>query len=348
MLAWAVVRQGAPLECVELATPVPSGTEVMVEVEYCGLCHSDLHMWEGTRDMGRRGIVRRVLHGPTAFGHEIVGRVAALGPEAEGIASGERRIVYPWLGCGRCEDCRSGNDHLCAVESRILGSRQQGGFAQFVVVPHPRYLVDPGSLDPALAATYACSGLTVLSAIRKLLPLPPDSPVVVIGTGGVGLQAIAMLRALGHRAIVAVDSSAAKRAVALEAGATAFVHTEGEGAAAAIIDAAGGKVDAVLDLVSNTATSAAAFDCLRKRGKMVQVGLFGGELVVPLSLLINEAITIQGSVVGSLQNLHDVVALARSGRLAPTRISQLPMDEANAALQRLLQGQVEGRLVLRR
>lgn len=347
MLAWAVVRQRAPLECVELPTPVPSGTEVMVEVEYCGLCHSDLHMWEGTRDMGRRGIVRRPLHGPTAFGHEIVGRVAGLGPETEGVALGERRIVYPWLGCGHCEACRTGHDNMCAVESRSLGSRQQGGFAQFVVVPHARYLVDPGPLDPALAATYACSGLTVLSAIRKILPLPPDSPVVLIGAGGVGLQAIAMLRALGHRAIIAVDSSAAKRGVALDAGASAFVHAQGEDAAGAITAAAGGKVEAVLDLVSNTATAATAFDCLRKRGKMVQVGLFGGELAVPLSLLTNDAITIQGSVTGSLQDLHDVVELARSGRLPPTPLSRLPINDANLALQRLQQGQVEGRLVLR-
>ncbi len=348
MLAWAVVRQRAPLECVELPTPVPVGTEVMIEVEFCGLCHSDLHTWEGTRDLGRPGVVRRELPGPIAFGHEIVGRVARIGPEAAGVEVGERRIVYPWLGCGRCDACRTGNDNVCGVETRSLGSRQQGGFAEFVMVPHPRYLVDPGPLDPALAATYACSGVTVLSAIRKVLPLPPDSPVVLIGAGGVGLQAIAMLRTFGHQAIIAVDASGAKRAVALDGGATAFVHAEGEAVTEAIIAASGGKVAAVLDFVGSSATAATAFDCLRKGGKMVQIGLFGGELVAPLPLLTSQAITIQGSITGSLQDLHDVVALARSGSLPPTPISQLPMDQANEALQRLRQGVVEGRLVMRR
>jgi alcohol dehydrogenase, propanol-preferring len=348
MKAWAVVQQRAPLQCVELPTPEISGTEVMVAVEFCGLCHSDLHTWEGTTDLGRRGIVERPLAGPLAIGHEIVGRVSAIGPEAEGVAIGDRRIVYPWLGCGECAACRAGAGNMCAVESRSLGFRRHGGFAEHVVVPHPRYLVDPGELDPALAATYACSGLTVLSAIRKILPLPPGEPVVVIGAGGLGLQAIAMLQALDHHAIISVDASAAKHEGALAGGAGAFVHAEGEDIAARIIAAAGGKVPAVVDVVNSSATALVAFDILRKGGTMVQVGLFGGELVAPLPTLTVQALTVRGSLTGTLQDLCDVVALARAGKLRPMPVSTVPFDEANASLQRLERGELQGRLVLQR
>ena len=347
MRALAVVQQGAPLECVEMTTPEPSGTEVMVAVEYCGLCHSDLHTWEGTRDMGRRGVVRRPFTGPHALGHEILGRVAALGPQAEGVSVGDRRIVFPWLGCGHCEECLAGQDNMCAVESRSLGFARPGGFAQYVVAPHPRYLVDPGELDPALAATYACSGLTVLSAIRKLQPLSPHVPIVLIGAGGLGMQAIAMLRALDHEAIIAIDGSAAKKEAALKEGATIFVHANGEDLASKIIAAAGGKVPAILDFVNSAVTSLAAFDSLRKGGKMVQVGLYGGELVAPLLTLTGMALTVQGSLTGSLQDLRDVVALARSGKLRPMPVSEVPLAEVNASIDRLRRGDVQGRLVMR-
>lgn len=348
MKAWAVTKQRRPLECIEVDVPVPLDSEVLVKVECCGLCHSDLHLREGTRDMGRRGMLRRELPAPIAFGHEIVGTVAALGPQARDVDQSARFIVYPWLGCGRCAECSSGNDHMCAVESRALGSRQHGGFAEYVVVPHPRYLIDLGSLDPAVAATYACSGLTVLSAIQKVMPLPDHQPIIVIGAGGVGLQAISMLRALGHRAIVAVDASPAKRHAAVAAGAATFVCAEGNRAAGSIIAAAGSKVPAVIDLVSSSATAMTAFDCLRRRGKMVQVGLFGGELVAPLPTLTNDFLTIQGSVLGSLQDLREVVALAQSGRLKPIPVSMMTFDQANQALAMLRDGQVDGRLVLQR
>ena len=214
MQAWVVARNGAPLERIEKPTPIPTGTEVLVEVTHCGVCHSDLHFWEGSYDLGGGRTLLLSDRGvslPRAIGHEILGRVAALGPEASGVAIGDRRIVYPWLGCGMCRQCRAGQDNLC-LKQRSLGVMQDGGFGSHVVVPHPRYLVDPGDVDPAVAATFGCSGITVLSAIRKVMPLAPDDPVVLIGAGGLGLAAIGMLRAMGHEAIISVDISAEKRA----------------------------------------------------------------------------------------------------------------------------------------
>jgi propanol-preferring alcohol dehydrogenase len=349
MHAWAVVENGEPLAKIELPTPVPTGTEVLVETTYCGVCHSDLHIWEGGYDLGggkRLNLKDRGVVLPLAMGHEIVGRVVAMGPDAKGVAVGDIRIVYPWLGCGKCEQCLSGNDNMCQAPCS-LGVYQNGGYGTHVLAPHPRHLIDPGPLNPAVAATYACSGITVYSAIRKVMPLPADEPIVLVGAGGLGLNAIAILRALGHKAILVVDVSEEKLAAARKAGASATVVASDEGTAKRIIETAGGPVAAVIDLVNGTKTARFALDSLRKGGKLVQVGLFGGELMLSLPLMAIRALTVQGSYVGSIQDLKDVVRLGIEGKLAPLPVETVPQHDAYAALMRLRDGTVTGRLVLR-
>jgi alcohol dehydrogenase/propanol-preferring alcohol dehydrogenase len=350
MRAWAVVENGAPLTEIELPTPEPTGTEVLVEVTHCGVCHSDLHIWEGYYDLGggqKMSLKDRGVSLPLAMGHEIVGRVVAFGPETTGVKMGDLRIVYPWLGCGACPACLGNEDNMCVRAARSLGVYQNGGYGTHVVAPHPRHLVDPGDVDPALAATYACSGITVYSAIRKCLPLPPDEAIVLIGAGGLGLNAIEILKALGHAKIISVDVSAEKRAGALAAGATAAVDGNGEGVAKRIIAAAGGPVLAVIDLVNGTTTARFGFDALRKGGRLVQVGLFGGELTLPLPLMPIRALTVQGSYVGTVTDLRELVALAQGGKVAALPIETVPQRDANDALMRLRDGRVAGRVVLR-
>ena len=351
MRAWAVVENGAPLKEIELPTPDPKGTEVLIEVTHCGVCHSDLHIWDGYYDLGGgkhmnlkdRGVVL-----PLAMGHEIVGRVAKLGPDAKGVRVGDLRIVFPWVGCGSCEKCLADEDNMC-LTPRSLGVYQNGGYGTHVVAPHPRHLVDPGTLDPAVAATYACSGITVYSAIRKAMPVPPNEAIVLVGAGGLGLNAIAVLKALKHANIVVVDISAEKRDVALKAGATKAVDGSGDGPAVTkrIIDAAGGPVLAVVDLVNGTSTARFAFDALRKGGKLIQVGLFGGELSLPLPLMAIRALTVQGSYVGNPKELRELVKLAQGGTLPALPVAMVPQSQAYEALMRLKDGKVTGRLILR-
>jgi len=349
MRAWAVVENGADLQELDIPTPEPQGTEVLLEVTHCGVCHSDLHIWEGYYDMGGgkhmslkdRGVVL-----PLAMGHEIVGRVSKLGPDASGVAVGDLRIVFPWLGCGQCERCLAEEDNMCVVANRSLGVYQNGGYATHVVAPHPRHLIDPGTLDPAVAATYACSGVTVYSAVRKVLPMSPTEPIVIVGAGGLGLNAIEVLKALGHKAIVVVDLNAEKLQAAMDAGATAVVDASTAGTTQRILEACGGPVLAVIDLVNGTATAAFAFAALRKGGKLVQVGLFGGEMTLPLPLMPIRALTVQGSYVGNPKELRELVALAQNGRITPLPITQVPQANVNSALQRLKDGKVTGRIVL--
>ncbi|MGI4950743.1 MAG: alcohol dehydrogenase [Janthinobacterium lividum] len=348
MLAWAVVENGKDLQEMEMPTPEPQGTEVLLEVTHCGVCHSDLHIWEGYYDLGggkRMSLKDRGVKFPLAMGHEVVGRVVKLGPEATGVAVGDLRIVFPWVGCGHCEQCLADEDNMCLV-SRSIGVFQNGGYATHVLAMHPRHLVDPGTLDPAIAATYACSGITVYSAIRKVLPRPPDAAVVLVGAGGLGLLAISVLRALGHESIISVDIDPAKRQAALDAGASKAVDGSGEGVTERILEAAGGPVTAVIDLVNGTATAAFAFAALRKGGKLVQVGLFGGELALPLPVMAMRALSVQGSYVGNPKELRELVALGQDGGIAPIPITLMPQREANEALNRLRQGKVTGRVVL--
>jgi alcohol dehydrogenase/propanol-preferring alcohol dehydrogenase len=352
MRAWAVVASAAPLQEIELPTPEPAGTQVLLEVMHCGVCHSDLHVWEGQWDLGGGQVLRLSDRGvklPLAMGHEIVGRVLRAGPEAAGVREGDVRIVYPWVGCGECPTCLSEHDNMCPVASRSIGIFQNGGYATHVLAMHPRHLVDPGSLDPALAATYACSGITVFSALRKVLPVPPDEPIVLVGAGGLGLAAIGLLRALGHQAILSVDVSPEKRAAAARAGATQVVDGSGEPEAvtARIIDACGGLVRSVVDMVNGTSSARAAFAALVKGGRLVQVGLFGGELRLPLPLMAMRQLSILGSYVGSPGDLRELVELANTATLPKLPIEEVPQAQADAALMRLRDGKVTGRLVLR-
>jgi len=345
--AWNVFEAGAPLVETVSPDPVPTGTEVVVAVTHCGLCHSDLTLWRGIFDLGDRklSIDAAGIRRPLTLGHEIVGRVVALGPEAEGVAIGDRRLVFPWVGCGTCAVCAGGDEHMCPT-SRGIGIRAPGGFGSHVLVPHPRHLVDYGDLDPAVAATYACSGLTTWSAIAKAMPLPPDEPLVLIGAGGLGQQAIRILVALGHRAIVVVDVSPEKLAAAKAAGAHVTVDGRGDDLAPRLKAAIGGPARTIVDLVNDATSAPAAFAALGRGGRLIMVGMFGGAMSLPLMMMPLQGLTLLGSYVGSPAELRALLDLAKSGRLAPMPVTRVPRDEVMAAMIRLDEGRVDGRLVL--
>ena len=350
MRAWAVVETGKPLQEIELPTPEPKGAEVLLEVTHAGVCHSDLHIWEGEYDLGSRGKMRLTDRGvklPLAMGHEIVGRVVKLGPDAanQGSKVGDLRVVFPWVGCGKCAICQRDEENMC-LNGRSLGVYQNGGYATHVLATHVKHLIDIEGVDPSLAATYACSGVTVYSAVNKLMPMEPDEPIVLVGAGGLGLNAIAILKALGHRRICIVDVAEDKLAAAKAQGATDTVLASAEGTTQRIIEACGGPVAGVVDLVNGTQTARFAFDALRKGGKLVQVGLFGGEMNIPLPLMPIRALTIQGSYVGNVKELRALIDIAKKGQIPAIPIENQPQRNADAVLHRLKEGRITGRVVL--
>jgi D-arabinose 1-dehydrogenase-like Zn-dependent alcohol dehydrogenase len=347
MDSWDITEWGKPLQHRVREAPVPTGTQVLVRVSHCGVCHSDVHVQEGYFDLGggqRMSFAERGFTLPQTLGHEIVGEVIAAGDQASGVKLGTRVLVNPWVGCGECALCLSDQDNLCA-KGRALGVNLPGGFASHVLVPRPKYLVDIAGLDPALAAPLACSGVTTYRAAKKLQPIDPQDWVAVIGCGGLGLAAISALRALGHERILACDLDARKTEVALAWGATAACTIEAD-AGKRIVAAAGGPLYGMLDFVGSDATAALSQSALRKGGRYVVCGLFGGQLKLSTAMLALREQSVQGSYCGSPQDLRELVALAQSGKLRLGNVKPRPMAEAQQGLEDLAAGRVIGRQVL--
>lgn len=319
----------------------------MLEVTHCGVCHSDVHFWEGFVDLGDRKVPVSAmgLHTPYTLGHEVVGRVVAIGSEVTECAPGDVRLVYPWIGCGTCDDCRRGQDNACAAP-RTIGVRRAGGFADRLLVPDARYLFDIAGLDPAMAATYACAGLTVYSAIAKLAPLSPDAPLVLIGAGGLGMSALAILKAQGHRNTLVIEARPAARADALEAGARLAFDPADPDLPQRLAAEAGSAVKSVIDLVNAPQTATLALSLLQRGGTLVMVGLHGGAISLPLSTLPVRGLTIIGNYTGTPAELRALLDLARSGALPPIPLDHRPADDVNDALEDLRAGRVRGRIVL--
>jgi D-arabinose 1-dehydrogenase-like Zn-dependent alcohol dehydrogenase len=347
MHSFDVVAWGAPLEKIERPRPRPRGTEVLVQVKYCGVCHSDAHIRDGYFDLGggkRLQMSERGIHLPATLGHEPFGTVIAAGPEAADVVVGADRLVYPWTGCGHCTRCSEALDNYCMAPS-MLGIQRPGGYADHLIVPHPRYLIDTGSLDPAWAATLACSGLSTYSAVSKLRPIPREEWVAVLGAGGLGLSAVGMLRALGHEKIVSVDIEERKLAAALVAGASETLDGRGVGASQKLAKITAGALYGAVDFVGSTATAELALGALRKGGKLILIGLFGGEIALSIGATILGAITVQGSHLGSVSELQEVVAVARAGKIQPIPIETRPLADVSRTLDELKAGSVIGRVV---
>ena len=349
MISHDVTTFGGPLRAIERPTPQPLGTQVLLRTLAAGVCHSDVHIWHGGYDLGhgkRLEMGSRGVSLPLTMGHEIVGEVVGLGPDARGVQVGQRVLVYPWIGCGGCAVCQRGQEHLCA-QPAFLGVFRNGGYSSHVTVPHGRYLIDIGDMAPAQAAPYACSGLTAYSAIHKVdARVLADEAVVVIGAGGVGLMAVSLLGQLAGRAPVVIEPDAGRRAAALEAGAAAAIDPNAIDCQAAVRTACGGAVWAVIDCVGAGSTVQTGLDLLCKGGQLVQVGLFGGDVTVSTPLVPMRAISWVGSYIGNLAELQALWALVAQRQFRPVPVSCRCLDQAGAALHDLEQGRVVGRVVL--
>ena len=348
MQSYQIVEWGQPLERHEAATPVPTGTEVLLEIDACGVCHSDLHIWDGYFDLGggnKATLSERGVKLPLTMGHEIVGRVAALGPAATGVGIGDRRIAYPWLGCGACDACARGDDIMC-LKPKYLGTRVDGGYSDHVVVPHSKFLIDYGDVPANLACTYACAGITAYSALKKTGPLAAADDLLIIGAGGVGLSAVHIVRAVHPARIIVADVDEAKRSAALAAGADIAIDNSEPDAMARLMELTGGGVTAAMDFVGVPVTSRFGIDALRKGGTHVVVGLHGGELPVPLPLFPFKIMTVRGSFVGTLAEMHELMALVGGGKVPALPVEPRPMARANDTLEDLKAGRIVGRVVL--
>jgi alcohol dehydrogenase, propanol-preferring len=336
----------APLCETIVDCPTPQGSEVLVKVDRCGVCHSDLHMQDGyfLLSDGKKLDVRAGRTLPFTLGHEIAGTIESAGPQAAGAKSGARVAVFPWIGCGQCAACRAGEENLCST-NRHLGISVDGGFASHVLVPHPRYLIDYAPLSVSFAGALMCSGLTAYSALKRLAEHAKRGPVLLVGMGGVGMMGLSIARAIFPHAPIVADIDAGKREAALKAGASAAYDPADPDARKAIFKATGG-VFAAVDFVGSEKSLAFASGALAKGGKVVVTGLLGGNFATPVAMFPLKAMTIEGTLTGTLEETNELMALARTGKIASPPIRERPLGEVQAALDDLRGGKVVGRVVL--
>ncbi len=347
MRMFQVCTCGQPLELREQPTPEPKGTEVLLKVLAAGVCHSDLHLADGYFDLGggkRMSLQDRGMKLPVTLGHENVGEVVAVGPDARNVRTGQRMLVDPWIGCGTCPACQRNEDNLCAA-MRSVGVFSNGGYADYLMVPHARYLFDIGDMPPERVAPLACSGATTFGALKKVTTLRRE-PTVIIGAGGLGLMCLALHQKMGGHSAVVVDIDPAKRDVAKKAGATAVVDSKAADAVDQIKSLTNGGAYAVIDLVGSSQTARLGYDSLAKGGKYIIVGLYGGDLTVSLPPIPMRALTIQGSYVGSVPEMQELMDLVRRTGLPEVPVTTRPLDDVNVVMDELRAGKVVGRVVL--
>jgi D-arabinose 1-dehydrogenase-like Zn-dependent alcohol dehydrogenase len=349
MRSQAIVEFGSPLKELETPTPEPQGTEVLLEIRNAGVCHSDVHIHDGYFDLGGGNkLPMSAIKLPHTLGHEIEGEVVAVGPDVKGVKVGQRYAAFPWIGCGKCPACLRGEENICVGGPRQLGCSNgcPGGYATHVLVPHPKYLIDYGSVDPALGAAYMCSGLTAYAALKKVGRLGPDDQVMVLGVGGVGMMGVQFAKALFGKGPLAADIIDEHLEAAKKAGASATYNTKNPDEAKKVMADTGGGAYAVVDFVGSEKTFAFASQAVRRGGKVIIVGLFGGAMQMPLPMFPFRAISIGGSMVGSLEDTREMMELVRAGKVDPIPYSKRPLSEANKTLDDLREGKIVGRVVL--
>lgn len=342
-----IVDYGAPLAPGSAALPTPSGGEVLVRVRNCGVCHSDVHLQDGYFNLGDEQHLD-VSSGrdlPFTLGHEVEGEVVATGPDAGGVALGDRVLVYPWIGCDDCPICARGDGHVCN-RPRAIGVNLDGGYADHCLVPDSKYLFAYGDLDASLAATYACSGITAYGALCQAGDIRADEQVLIIGLGGVGMMGLAFAKAMFAQAPLVADIDPAKREAGLAAGAHEAFDGADPAAAKLVRKMSHGGVSAVIDFVGSDSSFAFANAAVGRGGKIVVVGLIGGRMSLPLPMFPLRSLTITGSFVGSLEQFSAMMALVRAGKVSPIPIETRPLDQAETSLQDLRNGRLIGRVVL--
>ena len=353
MKSQAIVAYGQPLQEVTSDVPAPKGTEVVVKITHAGVCHSDVHLQDGHVDIGdgekldwTRG---RTL--PHTLGHEIEGALHAVGPDAQGVLEGrkvgQRFVVFPWIGCGECATCKRDQEHICS-KPRQLGIQVAGGFSEYVLVPHPKYLLDAVNVPEGLAATYMCSGITAYSALKKIRTAFEGESILIVGLGGVGMMGLQCARALfPQQKIIAADIDAKKLDAAKAAGASAVYNTKDPDSVKQLkLDTSGGAAAAV-DFVGSTPSLNYANAAIRRGGEIVVVGLFGGKFGAPIPTFPGRPFSIVGSYTGPLGETQEMMKLVRAGKIAPIPVEMRSLNQAERTLNQLREGAIVGRVVLK-
>jgi propanol-preferring alcohol dehydrogenase len=321
-------RGAIQVQAVDIGEPGPG--EALIRMEACGVCHSDLFV---------SGLEKLAVT-PLTLGHEGIGRIEALGPEADGWAVGDRAgITFLGTTCGACELCRSGRERYCAKQTNF-GYSLQGALAEYAVAPVAALARVPAAVDAAALAPMCCAGWTAYGAVSEA-GLAPGQTVALFGFGGLGHLALQVARHQGLRVAV-VDTSEAKLEMARANGAE--LTASGDAAGRALLKGWGG-VDAAIVLTGSAAAIPQAFKGLKRLGTLVLVGMSVSQYELPLVDTVLKGIRIRGSYLGARKDLESVFALTESGALR-AHVETHGIAETPAILERMKRGEIAGRAVI--
>lgn len=330
--AMRVPDRGADLSLAQVETRDPGIGEVRVTVEACGVCHSDVMISGG--DLPGSAF-------PITPGHEIAGRIDAIGDGVAGWSVGDR-VAVGWYGgsCGHCDACREG-DGLHCPELKIPGVAYPGGFADSVTVPAVALAAIPDELTAAEAGPLACAGVTVYNALRRSAARSGDT-VAILGIGGLGHLGVQFAKEMGFDP-VAIARGQEKAKLAHELGATHYIDSTAENVPEALQRLGGAKV--VLATVTSSAAMSATLDGLGRRGELVVVGASTEPIDVTPAQLIFGGKKIYGHASGNGVDIQRTMRFAAQTGVRPW-IEQVPLEQAQAAMDRMLAGQARCRMVL--
>jgi propanol-preferring alcohol dehydrogenase len=333
----AVLREfKAPLTIEEVARPTPDAHEVLIAVEACGVCHSDLHVADGDWPQ-----IVPITKRPLVLGHEIAGRVVEKGASVNSLQVGDR-VGVPWVHwtCGECDFCREGNENLC-IKQKITGVTVDGGYAEFVKAPASHALRLPDELSCIDAAPLFCAGVTVYRALKHA-KIQPGQRLGIFGIGGLGHLAVQI--GLGLGAIVtAVDVSEEKLEHARSLGASATWNVAASNVVKELRRMGG--VHAALVTSAAKAAYDTAFPCVRPSGMLVVVGLPSEPICFPPIQMAALEVRIHASSVGTRQDMRELLAMAAAGKVR-CQVAARPLPDANGVLAELRAGKISGRVVL--
>ncbi len=334
----AILKEiGKPIVLEEIATPEPQGGEVLIRVEACGLCHSDVHLADGDWDL-----LKPITKVPLILGHEAAGKVAKVGEGVTNLKVGDR-VGVPWIfwTCGECDFCKEGRENLCSKQ-KITGCTVDGGFAEYMIAPATHASKLPDSLSMEQAAPLLCAGLTVYRAI-KMAGVQAGQRVAVFGAGGLGHLGIQIVKAMGCQ-VFALDVSDEKLEFAKSMGADTTINVTTEANVPKKMRSLGGAHVAIV-----TSASPAGYEmavrCLRKGGTMAVVGMANDPFKLSAVSLISGETKIVASAVGTRDDLRELFELVTTSPIRCT-IETRPLDGIVEAFADLKKGAVKGRIVL--
>ncbi len=335
MKAAFVTEFGKPLTIGELPMPEAADGQVLIKIEACGVCHTDVHAADGDWPVKPKT--------PFIPGHEGIGRVVALGRGVKGVKEGDR-VGVPWLfqACGLCDYCLTARETMC--EAALYGGYSaNGGFAEYCVAPAAYVAHIPEGLDPVAAGPIICAGVTTYKGI-KMAGCKPGEWIAISGVGGLGHLAVQYAKAMGLN-VLAVDVGDDKLALAKKLGADLTVNAANKDAVAETQKAIGGAHGVLITAVS-TKAFAAGVGMLRRGGTCVLNGLPPGDFPLDIFDVVFRCLTVRGSLVGTRADLKEALAFAADGKVKAT-IETTTLDDVNNVLVRLRKGKVNGRVVLK-